>query len=201
MAGPTTLAVRRRSRAPARPSPGRFVVIGLVALVAAGGLLLLLLAVAPPRPAPQPVPGELVAGDLTLQLQASGWITHDDVGGPTPGAVQNGFQMPASMMPGMPEHGTHRLYLEVVVSDLGSNGTSFAPGDFWVRSGNTTWPLNRPATFAPGTLQPGQARSFDLLFDVPEAVSRLDLVWNHDGQAQSLAVDSPPPPAHTHGGG
>src|SRR5215467_14375321 len=107
MAGPGTHVLRRRSRAPAPSSPGRFVVIGLAALVAFGGLLLLLLTLAPPRPAPHPVAGRLTAGDLTLQLQSSGWITHDDVGGPTPAGVQDGFQMPASMMPGLPEHGSH----------------------------------------------------------------------------------------------
>lgn len=202
MAGRGSDVIRGRSPAGARSSPGRLVVFGLAAGAAVAGLVLLLLQVAPPRPEPPAQPGRLVAGDLTLDLQNAGWITHDDVGGPTPAAVQNGFQMPASMMPGLPEHGTHRLYLEAVLTDLGSVAATFAPQEFSVReAGGATWSLKQPATFGSGSLQPGQSRSLDLFFDVPETVAKLDLVWSHGGQDRSLSVDSPPPAAHTHGEG
>jgi hypothetical protein len=39
----------------------------------------MLLLVAPPRPAPPQRPGTLTVGELSLQIQDSGWITHDHV--------------------------------------------------------------------------------------------------------------------------
>jgi len=108
--------------------------------------------------------------------------------------------MPASMMPGMPDPGTHRLYLEVVLSDLGVASASYAPQEFSVRSpAGREWPLNEPASFGRGSLAPGQTRSLDLLFDVPDSESRLDLVWAHGGAAGSLGIDARPPPPHQHG--
>jgi hypothetical protein len=164
------------------------------------GLVLLLWLVAPPRPALRPEAGTLLEGDMQVQIQSSGWITHDEVGGPTPASIRNGFEMPASMMPGMPPHGTNRLYMEVVLSDVGQDGVSYSPQEFSVRAPNGIhWPLNQPASFGAGSLQPRQTRSVDLLFDVPDTVTTLDLAWDHDGLTQSIPVDSRPPPPHVHG--
>jgi hypothetical protein len=203
MAGLRSGVVRRRPRARAGPSrAGALVVAGLAAAAGAAGLVLLLSLVAPPPPSPAPTPGRLLAGDLVFQVQGSGWITHDDIGGPAPASVENGFQMPASMMPGMPDHGVHRLYLEAVLSNTGWSHDGFAPREFSVRSATgETWALDQPATFEAGSLGPGQARSLDLLFDVPEAVSQLDLVWTHGGQVQFVQVGAAPPPIHVHPGG
>jgi hypothetical protein len=108
--------------------------------------------------------------------------------------------MPASMMPGMPDPGTHRLYLEAVLSNTGSGVAGFAPGDFAVRSGSgATWRLDQPPTFQAASLRPGQTRSLDMLFDVPDTVAQLDLVWAHAGQMQSVQVGTTPPPIHEHG--
>ena len=201
MAGLGSGTARRRPRAPAGRSPaGALAVAGLATVAGVAGFVVFLSLVAPPPPEPPGAPGRLAAGDLVLELQSAGWIEHDDVGGPTPAAVQNGFQMPASMMPGMPDHGTHRLYLEAVLSNAGTGMVAFAPREFAVRApGGSSWPLDQPATFASGTLQPGQVRSLDLLFDVPETVSQLDLVWAHGGQVQYVQVGATPPPAHEHG--
>jgi hypothetical protein len=199
MAGHGSAVIRRRSRA---PSPaGALVITALATIAGVAGFILFLSVVAPPRPDPEVVPGRLVAGDLVLELQNAGWITHDDIGGPLPASVQDGFQMPASMMPGMPNPGIHRLYLEAVVSNAGSNEAAFAPGDFSVRStSGATWPLNQPATFQAASLRPGQTRSLDLLFDVPDSVADLDLVWSHSGQLQATRISAAPPPIHNHGG-
>src|SRR5215472_3079556 len=114
MAGHGSAVVRRRSRA---PSPtGALVITALATIAGVAGFILFLSVAAPPRSDPPVVPGRLVAGDLELELQNAGWITHDDIGGPVPASVQDGYQMPASMMPGMPNPGIHRLYLEAVVS-------------------------------------------------------------------------------------
>jgi hypothetical protein len=201
MAGLGSGVVRRRLRAPAGRSPAAAAAVaGLAAGAGVAGFVLFLSLVAPPPPDQTAAPGRLAAGDLVLQLQSAGWIEHDDVGGPVPAAVQNGFQMPASMMPGMPEHGTHRLYLEAVLSNAGSGTVAFAPREFAVRApGGASWPLDQPATFSSGTLRPGQVRSIDLLFDVPESVSQLDLVWTHGGEVQYVQVGATPPPAHDHG--
>jgi hypothetical protein len=193
---------RRASRvgrtAPAR-SAGVVVVLGAAAVAGLAGLLLLLGAVAPPRPAPAVPAGTLIAGDLSLQVQTSGWITHDDVGGPTPAALQNGFAMPASMMPGMPDHGTHRLYLEAVVSDGGQASASYAPGDFSVQTpgGGREWPLDQPASFGPGTLAPGQTRSLDLLFDVPDTIAKLDTSSRSPEPGCGASSASTPPLSRT----
>lgn len=200
MAGNGSALVRRRSRAPSRGVA--IVVVGLALVVGIAGLVLFLTLVAPPPANAPVVPGRLVAGDLVLELQGAGWITHDDIGGPVPSAVADGFQMPASMMPGMPGPGVHRLYLEAVLSNTGSGEAGFAPRDFSVRSAaGATWPLDQPATFQSASLRPGQTRSLDLLFDVPDSVSQLDLVWQHDGQLQSVGVGATPPPIHDHSGG
>lgn len=185
-------------RRPARIPAGAL----LTALAAAAGLLgcvLLLLLVAPPRP-PQPSDaGTLRIGDLSLQIQDTGWITHDHIGGATP-APEKGFDMPASMMPGMPDEGKHRLYLEVVVEDTGTSSAAFAPREFTLRSpGGQTWALNDPPSFGPQTLMPGQMRSLDLYFDIPDTVAQVQLAWAHDGDMQQLAIDSRPPPPHNHG--
>src|SRR5207253_3274128 len=131
------MAVGRDARARARSQqalPGWLPVVGVALAAALAGLFLLLALVAPPRPAVPPEPGSITAGDLSLQIQTTSWITHDEVGGPTPGSVQNGFQMPASMMPGMPDHGTHRLYVEAEVSNPGQSDASISPQEFSVRS-------------------------------------------------------------------
>ena len=156
--------------------------------------------VAPPRPATREEPGTLEANGLRLQIQNSGWISHDKAGGPTPASIQNGFEMPASMMPGMPAPGSQRLFLELVLSDVGQDSVSFTAREFSVRAPNGIfWKPNNPALFGPSSLQPGQGRSVDLFFDVPEGVTRLELVWEHGGQLQSIPIDSRPPPPHVHG--
>lgn len=189
--------VRRASRT--RSPAGAFLLTALAAVAGVAGFILFVGLVAPPPPDAAAVPGRLTVGDLALELQTSGWITHDDVGGPAPAAVANGFQMPASMMPGLPEHGVHRLYLEAVLSNVGSSSAGFTPREFSVRStGGATWSLDQPATFQAGSLLPGQARSLDLLFDVPEAIDQLELVWSHDGQIQSVQVSAGAAPAAQH---
>jgi hypothetical protein len=155
--------------------------------------------VAPPRPEARGEPGTLEANGLRLQIQNSGWIAHDEVGGPTPASIQHGFEMPASMMPGMPAHGTERLFLEVVLSDIGQDAVSFTALEFSVRApSGMSWKPNHPASFGPGSLRPGQGRSLDLFFDVPDGVTRLDLAWDHGGQLQSMPIDSRPSPPHIH---
>ena len=186
-----------------RQRPARFRAAALItALAAAAGLLgciVLLLLLAPPRPALPADAGTLRIGDLSLQIQDSGWITHDHIGGATP-APEKGFDMPASMMPGMPDEGKHRLYLEVVVEDTGQSSATFAPREFTLRSpGGSTWTLNDPPSFGPQTLMPGQMRSLDLYFDIPETVAQVQLAWAHDGDMQQLAINSRPPPPHNHG--
>src|SRR5258708_37424054 len=190
MAGLGSGAVRRRSRAPGASSPaGALAVAGLAAAAGVAGFILFLSLLAPPRPGAPGQPGRVVAGNLVLELQNAGWITHDDIGGPTPADATDGFQMPASMMPGMPDHGVHRLYLEAVISDVGSSDAAYTPREFSVRAPDgATWALSSPSTFVAGSLQPGQTRSLDLLFDVPEAVTALQLQWTHDGQVQLVPV-------------
>ncbi|HEY7201096.1 MAG TPA: hypothetical protein VIC57_12815 [Candidatus Dormibacteraeota bacterium] len=203
MAGIRSGVDRRRPRVRARPAGlGALAIIGLAAIAGLAGLVLFLSLVAPPPPSEPAAPGRLVAGDLVFEMQTAGWITHDDVGGPVPASVENGFQMPASMMPGMPDPGVQRLYLEAVLSNAGCCQAAFAPREFSVRSAaGQTFALDQPATFDAGSLGPGQSRSLDLLFDVPDTVSTLDLVWTHGGQVQFARVGASPPPIHDHAGG
>jgi hypothetical protein len=203
-AQPRTSAARttRRRKPRTRRRPARFPAAALVtALAAAAGLLglvLLLLLLAPPRPPQPPDAGRLRIGDLSLRVQDSGWTTHDHIGGATP-APAKGFDMPASMMPGMPDEGKHRLYMEVVLEDTGQSSATFAPREFTLRSaGGRTWPLNDPPSFGPQTLLPGQTRSLDLYFDIPDSVAQVQLAWARDGDMQQLAIDSRPPPPHNH---
>jgi hypothetical protein len=86
-----------------------------------------------------------------------------------------------------------------VLGNDGSGDAGFAPREFSVRSADgATWALDQPATFLAGSLQPGQTRSLDMLFDVPEAVQRLDLAWAHAGQVQLIPVGAAAPPVHQH---
>jgi hypothetical protein len=195
----TATAVRRALRPQVRRRPVGILIAALAAGASLVGLGLLLLVVAPPRPAPLVEQGTLLSGDLSLRIQDTGWITHDTIGGATP-APDTGFQMPASMMPGMPDEGKHRLYIEVTLDDVGQASASFAPQEFTLRTPEgRSWPLDQPASFGPATLLPGQIRSLDLLFDIPDTVSQVLLAWNHDGETQQLAIDSRPPPPHNHG--
>jgi hypothetical protein len=195
----TAAAVRHAPERPGRRRPASLLIAVLAAGAALIGLGLLLLLVAPPRPAALSAPGTLRSGDLSLQIQDSGWITHDTIGGATP-APETGFQMPASMMPGMPDEGKHRLYLEVVLEDVGQSRAAFAPQEFTLRTPQGgSWPLNQPPSFGRASLEPGQTRSLDLMFDIPDTVSQVALAWAHDGDTQQLSIDSRPPPPHNHG--
>jgi hypothetical protein len=203
--GPRTLAAAKRGgrKRPTRQPPPRFPAAAIITGVAGSagllGLGLLLLLLAPPRPAPAAEPGTLRSGDLSLQIQDAGWITHDPIGGAT-SAPDKGFQMPASMMPGMPDEGRHRLYLEVVLSNAGQSSGTFGPQEFALRSSDgRVWGLNDPPSFDRATLLPGQTRSLDLYFDIPDTVAQVQLAWAHDGDTQQLPIDSQPPPPHNHG--
>jgi hypothetical protein len=183
-------------------APRAAFVIAIGACASLLGLVLLLLLVAPPRSAPPQQPGILTAGDLSLQIQDSGWVTHDHVGaapGATP-AVPDGFKMPDSMMPGLPSEGTQRLWVEAVLTNRGQASDSFTPEEFAVQTPHgRTWQIDKPADFKAGSLAPGQSITVGMSFDVPDTVSDLELVWNKDGQSSSMSVDSRPPAQHVHG--
>jgi hypothetical protein len=152
-----------------RASPAGLVVLAGVATIAGVvGFTLFLALLPPPRPQPLATPGRLVAGDMVVEVRSAAWVAES---GP----------------------GVRRLQLQAVVSNVGSGSVAVEPRDFSVRGPDgVAWPADERVTPAPGSLRPGQARSIDLLFEIPAEAERLDLAWAHAGQVRFVQVGATP---------
>jgi hypothetical protein len=67
--------------------------------------------------------GAVTVGGLTLRVQSAQWIQMEH-------GSQDGFQMPAQMMPGAPDHDQQRLVLAVTISNRGDRATQFRHDEF-----------------------------------------------------------------------
>jgi len=157
-------------RGPGAPTAGRAAAIAALAAVAGvAGFVIFVAALTPPRVAASPPPGRVAAGDLVLAVRSAAWT---DIS---------------------PQTGTRTLRLGVVISNDGATAAAIAPGDFSVRApGDAGWPLATPDAIGSESLAPGETRMLDLLFGVPAADTRLDLVWTHANQVRRVQVAAAP---------
>lgn len=131
------------------------------------------------------------AGGLSLSLEATEWLRHD--------MEPTSFPMPASMMTGMPAEGQQRLHVEMTLGNADDRSLAYTPGEFRLLSaGGTSWaPVG--ASFAEGSLRPGQAMNGGVFFDVPEGETELHLVWSRGGEEVHIPVAAGTPAHSEHG--
>jgi hypothetical protein len=153
-------------RGPGAPTAGRAAALAALAAVAGVvGFVIFVAALTPPRLEAAPPPGRVVAGDMVLAVHSAAWT---DVSART---------------------GARTLRLGVVLSNDGAVAAAIAPADFSVRTPRDAgWPLARPEAIGSESLAPGETRMLDLLFEVPAADTRLDLVWTHANQVRRVQV-------------
>lgn len=162
--------------------PARAAAVGglAVALVAFG--LFQIVALLRAGPAANPLPSATLNG-LTASVQHASWVGMDMSG------FMPGYQMPASMMPGMPEDGYHRFAVTVTIVNTGGGTRQFhADRDFSLRTAGDekSWPAEA-TTFGPlPRLGADNGITGDIYFDLPESVLADFSAWiewqNQDGR-------------------
>jgi hypothetical protein len=172
---------------------GRGLLVLAASVLALAGIAQLMLGWLPAlgSAAPPPQPAAVAADGVATRVVQARWIAHDhnaDTGtGP-------GYQMPLSMMPGMPADGQARLALSVTVTNTASGGRPVDPEDEFIlrdAASDESW---RPAadTFD-GLSRLGSLNAADgvIFFDLPEekqGEGQLYLDWKHAGRSVRLAV-------------
>jgi hypothetical protein len=126
------------------------------------------------------------AGGLSFSVDTMLWMMNMK---PSPG----GYQMPASMMPGMQSPGTNRLRVEVTLADVSTTAQRYFTSDFSLSSpSGKTWPVRvaeHSDTPTSAVLEPGFQTVVDLYFDVPARQAKnLTLKWSRDGTTVSIPV-------------
>lgn len=118
------------------------------------------------------------AGALSLQAEMAEWVGHD----------MGGQKMPPTMMPGMPEEGQRRLHVELTLRNsrgAGAGAEMARAREFRLISAHGgSWSALR-GSFEEAAVGPGQMRTEDLYFDVPEQEANLQdlrLVWSRGGR-------------------
>lgn len=181
--------------------------VGLsAALLAVAGLALLIVTALTTDPAIG-LETEARSGGLSLWASNVEWLEHDhdgsNPGGQTStetesatdvadtlltGQGDQGFQMPATMMPGTPEEGFQRVQLNLdFVNREASRQVS--PADFsLVAEGRRVYPPNFGGSFVPTIIGPSQQFSTMLSFDIPESISSddVELLWAGDGSGGDI---------------
>lgn len=132
-------------------------------------------------------PEASVAG-FGMRIERTAWLEdHMEHGGRIP--------MPPSMMPDMPEHGQHRLSVEITLYNEGEERQRFKSAELQLRSkaGHTWLPSSTTADSI--VLSTGQVAHLFLNFDVGSMrEGQFRLVWQR-GKTQH-AMMAVPPPAH-----
>lgn len=195
--------------------------LGALAAVAAVAGTILALGLATAEPVVT-AGNEARGGELSLWVASSEWLEHDhskhshdgedgddDHGaGVDPNEVpvsnvtdlQQGFQMPGSMMPGTPDEGSQRLQVNVSLTNRGQTEQTVEPADFvLVGANDATWAPLEGGTFIPMAIPPAHAFSTVLAFDVPsdEINDGLYVEWTSSGERTRLAITESD--GHDHG--
>lgn len=139
-------------------------------------------------------PAEVVAvaevDGLKAQVTTATWsaMDHDDMG------PQTGYQMPAQMMPGMPDDGQNRLVVSISVTNTSPDTRAVHPGsEFTLLTGDgaARWPAHSHTFGELPRLAGNNAVSGNLFFDLPPndlTHSPVWLEWKHDGTTTRLLV-------------
>ncbi|HEU5475936.1 MAG TPA: hypothetical protein VFV67_35370 [Actinophytocola sp.] len=141
------------------------VVLAALALAVVGGVQLF----AAPNSEPMVEAGPVATMDsLTTQVETATWTEMDhDMSGTTPG-----YQMPAGMMPGMPEGDDQRLAVQVTVTNTSSGTRPMRPAEeFTLRAGKDgrSIPAQTDTFSELPRLPAGNAVKGILFFDLPPA--------------------------------
>ena len=133
-------------------------------------------------------------GGLGLKVNQVVWMVNDMV---DPGTKTNphGFQMPASMMPGMQTSGEKRLRIELYIRDISNTTQRYRMAEFRLLGarGRSWAPLANAATrgaVLAANLYPGFQATIDLYFDLPasQGGKHLRLEWEHGGHIMFIPV-------------
>jgi Domain of unknown function (DUF4352) len=133
-----------------------------------------------------------VASDgVAANVREARWIAHDHNAEPGTGP---GYQMPLSMMPGMPEDGQTRFAVSVTVTNTERVGRPVDPvREFTLRDAATgeSWQPSADTFDGLSRLAAGNAADGVLFFDVPEpdlGQRRFYVDWKHGRERVRLAV-------------
>jgi len=128
---------------------------------------------------------EAVINGLFLRLESADWL-HDSMV-----HTETGYQMPASMTPGMPLAGQQRLAVEVSLRNTSRRRQEFNVEELELRSpDDAIWP-STSSEVTETTLNPGEMVSAVVQFDVPEKLPSARLVWNRAGSKVALLRTRP----------
>jgi mono/diheme cytochrome c family protein len=128
---------------------------------------------------------EAVLSGLFLRLESAEWL-HDTMAHP-----DKGYQMPASMTPGMPLPGQERLAVEVSVRNTSRQRQELDVEELeLVSADDAVWPAVA-SEVGHVTLAPGEGVSAIVQFDVPEKLPSARLVWARGGTRVSLLSTRP----------
>jgi hypothetical protein len=129
------------------------------------------------------------AGGLALSVGTMTWMMNMK--------PSQGYQMPASEMPGMQSVGDNRLRVEVSLSNATTSLQRYSTTDFTVSGpGGKTWKTvgqlqehsDQPAS---ADLEPGFGTTIDLYFDIPSKQTKnLTLKWSRGGTTVSIPVNT-----------
>jgi hypothetical protein len=179
-------------------------VLGATVLALAGSTQLILGWLPAFGSAAPPVQAAAVAGDgVAARVVESRWVGHDHNAETGTGP---GYQMPLSMMPGMPADGQVRLAVSVTVTNTGTTGRRMDPDKEFTLSDAASDEAWRPvADTFDGLSRLGSLSAADgvVFFDVPEQKQtdgQFYVGWKHAGQSVRLAV-RPGQDAGTHSHG
>jgi hypothetical protein len=147
--------------------------------------------------------GSATLGGLTATTARASWVVMEDHEMDS----QDGYQMPAQMMPGAPQGNDMRLGVNVSLTNTGGEARSFDLGtEFTLSGGRTDGHLALESDTFGGLPRLAAHSQVDgvLYFDTPmpgQADPPLYLTWRRDGGQQRLLVDLPgtTPDHHSHG--
>jgi hypothetical protein len=172
---------------------GRGLLVLAASVLAMAGIAQLLIGWLPAlgSAAQPPQPSAVAADGVAARVVQARWIAHDHNAATGSGP---GYQMPLSMMPGMPADGQIRLALSVTVTNTATGGRPISPEDeFTLRDAGSgeSW---RPATDTfdgMSRLGPLSAADGVIFFDLPEekqGEGQLYVDWKHSKRSVRLAV-------------
>lgn len=184
---------------------GRGLLVLAASVLALAGFAQLTIGWLPALGSAQPVagPSAVAADGVAARVVETRWVAHDHNAETGTGP---GYQMPLSMMPGMPAEGQARLAVSITVTNTGSAGRPVNPNEELTlrdAAGDESW---RPvADTFDGLSRLGSLSAADgvVFFDVPEskqAGEQFYVGWKHAGQSVRLAV-RPGQDAGTHSHG
>lgn len=132
---------------------------------------------------------------LSLGVDTMLWMMDPMAEMAAPGNNKGGYQMPASMMPGLQQPGDKRLRVEVDLRNVSNAVQLYSTTDFsLVGKGGKTWQVDsqdHSAQPASAYLQPGFGTTVDLYFDLPSKNSKnLTLKWSRGGSTLSIPVNT-----------